>query len=456
MVDFINKYILGIAVPVLLIGAGLYYTVILKAFHIRKLPKLFKILTSRRSIDGISPFRALTLALAGTLGVGNIVGVSAAICTGGFGAVFWMWISALCAMILKYAEVVLAMLHRRYDKNGVPHGSAMYYIKDYFSSRHLVGIGNTVAAVFAALCIANAVTMGGMIQSNAVSKAIEGVFGADGLICGVTISLICFVIIIKGSKTIAKLTEILVPMMSVGYLILSLAVIVIRKDILLQAFASIIQDAFGIDSAVGGILGFLTSRALRTGTMRGLISNEAGCGTAPMAHCSSSGAGAVEQGVFGILEVFIDTIVLCTMTALVVIINYEGINKSENWIMVTFEAYSKTLGSHSDKFLAIAVLCFGVATILCWGHYGIEASEYFSKNKYSRTAFTLIYCFAVMIGARVSSESVWSIADLAIGAMTVINVAILLMMKNEVKRETDIYFAHKNAKKKNFKKDQKK
>ena len=171
MLNFVNEYLLGLTVPMLLIGVGIYFTITLKAFYIRHADKIFKTLTSKRSPSSTSPFKALTLALAGTLGVGNIVGVSAAIVIGGFGSVFWMWISALCAMSLKYAEVVLAMRHRRYDKNGTPHGSAIYYINDIFAQQKMKRTGKYLSAVFAFFCLLCVISMGGMIQSNAVSDA---------------------------------------------------------------------------------------------------------------------------------------------------------------------------------------------------------------------------------------------------------------------------------------------
>ena len=448
MLDFFNKYIFGVAVPILLFSVGIYYTVILKAFHITKPRALLKILFSKRTNNGVSPFRALTLALAGTLGVGNIVGVSAAICAGGFGSIFWMWVSALCAMILKYAEVVLAMRHRRYDKDGTPHGAAMYYIKDIFSSFSLRKLGVGIAGVFAVLCVINAVTMGGMIQSNAVGDAFFGVFGIDPVLCGAVISILCVIVISRGTLYIARLTEILVPLMSAGYVVLSVTVLIIRRDMLPDAISTIISDAFSTDSAAGGILGFLLSRSIRFGTMRGLISNEAGCGTAPIAHCSSSCEEAVEQGIWGIVEVFVDTIVLCTMTALVVAVNFGEINTRTSWLMLTFDAYSNTLGPLASLFLAVAVLCFGFATILCWGHYGSESVNYFSTKPKARNLFIAVYCASVFVGAFSSPEFVWSIADFAIGGMTLINVMALTMAKKEIKYETDIYFGNIKTKRK--------
>lgn len=439
--EFINKYIFGTAVPVMLILAGLFFSVILKCFHISKLPHILKVFTKKTPDSGISPFRAVTLALAGTLGVGNIVGVAAAVMLGGFGSVFWMWISALCAMLLKYAEIVLAMRHRRFDSDGKPHGAAMYYIKDFFNSHSLPRIGTAIAGIFAVLCILNALSMGSMMQANAISESMEGVFGVPPLLCGALLCLLCLIIINRGTEVMARFTEILVPLMTLGYVVISLAVLIIRRDALGEAFMQIINDALSPESALGGVAGFLLSRALRFGTMRGLVSNEAGCGTAPAAHASSNSKSAPEQGFWGIFEVFTDTIILCTMTALVLIVNFDSLKYRGSYIMLTIDAYSSVLGNYASVFLGISVLCFGFATIICWAHYGIESVRYLSENKTVKNAFIIIYAISALIGGIISSESVWSVADLAIGGMTFINVMIICFMYKEVKIETEAYFS---------------
>ncbi len=451
MLEFINKYIFGTAVPIILMGSGIFYLILLKAFHLTRPTAILKVLTKRNSKDGISPFRAVTLALAGTLGVGNIVGVSAAICLGGFGAIFWMWITAALAMLLKYAEIVLAMKYREYDKSGTPHGAAMYYIKDFFTRRSLSRIGGALAATFAFFCIINAVTMGSMIQANAISESFEGVFGISPLLCGAILTILCGIIIPRGAESMAKFTEILVPIMTLGYVIISLAVIIIKRDMLQDALRSIISDAMSGDSAVGGALGFFLSRSLRFGTMRGLISNEAGCGTAPTAHASSNSKNAVEQGFWGIFEVFTDTLLLCTMTALVVIVNFSEIRYRSSWIMLTIDAYANVLGGVASVFLAISVLCFGFATIICWAHYGIESVRYFSRGRTLKNLFIFIYCAATFIGAFAASEMIWTAADFAIGVMTLINVSVITLMSGEVKEETELYFSKKGKKQKNKK-----
>lgn len=440
ILEFINKNIFGTVVPVMLVLAGIYYSVILKGFHVMKPLAIVRSMFRRGSREGSSPFRAVTLALAGTLGVGNIVGVSSAIYLGGFGSVFWMWVSALCAMLLKYAEIVLAMRHRKYS-DGRPHGSAMMYINDFFSSCKLIKTGRVVSVIFAVLCIVNSLTMGSMIQVNAVSSSLESVLGFSPLLIGVFLCVLTLFIISRSSDKISHFTEVLVPIMTLGYIILSVCVIAFKCDKLDDAIMSIFKDAFSFRSALGGVGGFITSRALRFGTMRGLLSNEAGCGTAPAAHAVSNSRSAAEQGFWGIFEVFADTIVLCTLTALVLIVSYPQIEHwKDNFVMMTISAYTVVLGDLAGYFLAISVFLFAFATIICWGHYGIESVLYITGKKRSVRAFTVIYSLSVFAGSIISSSFIWEAADLAIGAMTVINVIVICLMSREVKEETDLYF----------------
>ncbi len=453
MVEFINKYIFGVAVPTLLIAAGIFYAVRLRAFHILHPIRIIKALTKRNTASGISPFKAVTLALAGTLGVGNIVGVAAAIGLGGFGAVFWMWISAVCAMLLKYAEIVLAVRHRRYGESGAPHGSAMYYIRDFFSSHSLPMLGKLLALIFSFLYILNALSMGSMIQANAISESMEGVFGVSPLILGGAVAIICAFLISRGTDFVAKFTEILVPLMTLGYIVISVAVLFIKRGELPQALASILSDALTPDSAFGGILGFALSRSVRFGTMRGLVSNEAGCGTAPTAHAASNTSSAVEQGFWGIFEVFVDTIILCTMTALVIIVSSDELRYRGSWIMLTIDAYSAVLGRLAAVFLSLAVLSFGFATIVCWAHYGIESVHYLNKKEIWRRIFIAVYCVSIFAGFIAAPDGIWTAADFAIGGMTLINLLAICLMNREVKQETLEYFQSKPRKKpKNTKK----
>lgn len=438
MIEFLNQYLFGVGVPILLVTSGIFYGFRLRWFHLRHPLRVLKILAEKPPTGGVSPVRALSLALAGTLGVGNIVGVSAAIALGGFGSIFWMWISALCAMLLKYAEIVLAVAHRRTAPDGTPHGSAMYYIRDCFRERRHPILGRALAVLFAVLCILNAITMGSVVQVRAVSEAMEGVFSISPLLTGGVLCVLCAVILFRGRDAVLSFTDKLVPLMTVGYLALSLAVLVMRADGIGYAFSRILGDAFTPAAGMGGIGGFLLSRGLRYGTMRGLISNEAGCGTAPTAHASANCSLPAKQGVWGIFEVFTDTILLCSMTALVVIVSYEEVVARESdYLMMTIRAYAVVLGEGAAIFMALAVLFFGFATVICWAHYGSESVSYLSGRKGAQIFFLIVYCASVLWGAFAGTELVWSLADLAIGAMTLINLFVLLAMHREVRAESE-------------------
>jgi AGCS family alanine or glycine:cation symporter len=438
MLSRFNETILGVAVPLLLIGAGLFFLIYLRFFPLLRPLAMARALTERQA-GGTSPFRALTLALAGTLGVGNIVGVSAAIAMGGTGAILWMWVSALCAMLLKYAEIVLAMRHRRYDADGTPHGSAMYYIRDCLTGMGLPRLGWAVAAVFALLYLLCALSVGSTIQIHAIASALEGVMGVPSLLTGAVIGMLCAVILRRGSQGIMRLTDTLVPLMTAGFLLLSAAALILRADQIPTALASIVSDALTTSAAAGGIGGFLLSRGVRYGTMRGLISNEGGCGTAPAAHATSASQSPAKQGVWGILEVFVDTVLLCTVTALVIIVSGVEVPTDGDFMMMTIHAYGAILGTPAAVFLTVAVLLSGFATLLCWSHYGMESTAYLSGRPHLRRTFLWIYVASIPIGALFAADFVWDLSDLATGGMTLINVAILLAMRREVREETQLW-----------------
>jgi len=438
MIAWVNQYLFGAAVPLLLLVAGIFFGFRLRWFHLRHPLRVLRALTERHPQTGVSPIRALCLALAGTLGVGNIVGVSAAIVMGGFGSIFWMWVSAFFAMLLKYAEIVLAMVHRRYDAEGRPHGAAMCYLKDGLTARNHPLLGAGLAAVFALLCMMNAVTMGSVIQVNAVTGALSEVWQIPPLVTGGVLALVTFLVIRKGTEGMIGLTGKLVPVMTLLYLILSVAVLILRAEAIPAAFSSIIKNAFRTDAAVGGIGGFLLSSALRYGTMRGLVSNEAGCGTAPAAHAVSDSPTPAKQGLWGIFEVFADTILLCTVTALVVIVSWSDIVAREGeYMQITLRAYSAVLGQVAAYGMTVCVLFFGFATVICGAHFGMESVSYLSNRPIVRRGFVALYTLSVFFGAFASSEAIWQAADFAVGAMTLINVIALCLMSGEVKKETD-------------------
>ena len=444
LLAWINQYFFGTAVPLLLVIAGGFYWWRLRLILPSRLRNIFLALRRDRGrTQSTSSFRALMLALAGTLGVGNIVGVSAAIAMGGFGAVFWLWVSATFAMILKYAEVVLAMRHRRFDGEGKPYGGAPYYIRDLFAKAGLRRLGVMLGSAFALLCALNAVTMGGMIQASAVAEAAEEMLGAPPMVVGALLAALGFLVIRRGSEGATRVTGVLVPLMTLGYLLLSVVVLILRADAIPTAFGEIMAGAFCPEAGMGGVGGFVLSRAVRYGTMRGLISNEAGCGTAPTAHATSEERSAAKQGLLGILEVFVDTHVLCTLTALVVIVSWgDAVARSGSFMKMTLAAYEAALGGGAAVFMSFAIALFGFATILCWGHYGRESVRVLSKKKWAEQGFLLAYTASVVLGACATAEVVWGLADFAIGAMTIVNGVVLLLASREVKEETELWLNH--------------
>jgi AGCS family alanine or glycine:cation symporter len=431
-------FLTGGALPWLLGGCGVFLIFYLKGAPLKNPRWMLRAMTAPAPSGGTSPFRAVMLALAGTLGVGNIVGVANAIAVGGAGAVFWMWLSALVAMILKYAEILLAVSHRREGKHGF-FGGAYYYIKDHFLSKGWVRTASVLSGLFAALMIVDALTMGCVIQVNAISRAWSGVTSLPAWVGGVLILLLALPVIIKGSRGISSLTELLVPIMSAGYAILSVAVLIACHKRVGAAFGSILREAFSPASMGGGVLGFLTSSALRTGTMRGLLSNEAGCGTAPTAHAAADAHSPAAQGVWGIFEVFVDTILLCTATALVILVSLPQVEMlGHDPVMMTIRAYSSVLGGWSEWFFCAAVFCFGYATVLCWANYGMESVAFLSRGRLWRYLYIAAVGACIVMGSMVAPDSVWDVADFAIAALTAINLLVLIRMRREIRAETEL------------------
>lgn len=440
MLEWLNGRVLGVLVPCLLVLAGAFFTLrvgLSCAAHPKKMLRGML----KRTGSGTSPLRAVTLALAGTLGVGNLVGVASAIWYGGAGAVFWMWISAFFAMALKYAEVVLAVSHRRTDQKGNHRGGAMYYITDCFEKIGCARIGKILAAAFAALCVLDGVSMGCVIQTNAIGGVFEGICGIPPLLTGLVLGAATLAIMLGGSARIMKATDLLVPVMTGGFMILSLAVLMLRAPLIPSALRSIFSAVFDLRAALGGAGGFALARALRYGVMRGLVSNEAGCGTAPIAHACADTDHPAKQGFWGVFEVFADTLVLCSMTALVILVSYDKVQMyGENSIMMTVRAYTTVLGDWAGYFLCAAVLFFGFATVVCWGHYALEALSYLTPSRGVRFGFVCIFALGAAVGTIAAPAALWQIADIAIGAMTTINLLVLLLMQGEVRRWTVDFF----------------
>ena len=431
------------ATPILLLGVGLYYILALRGFFLLRPLGCIRLLFGGKREGGISPFRALTVALAGTLGVGNIVGVASALYMGGAGAVFWMLVSALPAMVLKYAEITLALRHRRALPDGGFTGGAPYYAEDGFTAMGLGRLGRLLAAVFTVLCLVNALTMGSLLQVNAMAGAMETGFSVPPPLTGCGVAVLAAAAALGGAKRIAALTEKLVPIMTVGFLVVCLSVLILRRERIPAALASVWEDAFTIKSAGAGIVGFLTSRGIRYGVMRGLVSNEAGCGTAPMAHATARTDLPARQGLFGLVEVFVDTVLLCTVTALCILVSDSGpAFCGEDVTKTAGAAFSSVLGDWAEGFFALSILLFGAATVICWAHYGMTCVGYlFRKDRTKRIAegvYTVGLAASLAVGAVTAPTLAWTVADAAIAVMTILNLLLLVLLRSEVKTETNI------------------
>lgn len=374
-----------------------------------------------------SSFRAMTVALAGTLGVGNIVGVATAIHSGGAGSVFWMVTSALCAMLIKYAEIVLALKFRKNERDGY-HGGAAYYIRD--------GMGRPrLAAFFSLLCIIASFTVGNMIQVNAVTESAKSETSLPPLLIGMIIALLVFAVIYKGVKRISDFTVALVPILSLSFIILSCIIIAANITVIPGIIKKIITDAFTIESASSGILGFLLMRSIRFGVVRGIGSNEAGCGTAPTAHAAASTDSPEKQGYWGIFEVFVDTVVICTLTALVILIYPQNIAVCDGMVLAirSFECF---YGEAAGYILTGAVFFFALSTVISWSYYAMESIRFFSQREIYRRFYIAVYCIVSIIGAVMTLDTVWELSDMTISLMTIINcICVMSLSKKHLKFE---------------------
>ena len=402
----------------MLLFAGGYFTLRFRAFYLRH-P-----IRTLRAMPLSGGAKEMLLSLGGTVGVGNISGVAVALLLGGAGAVFWMWVGAFVSMALKYAEITLGMLTRR-RAGQVYIGGATYYIKE--------AIGSLASVLFTVLLLVDCVTMGGMIQSSAIAEAAETAFGLSPLVCGILVSLITAAVFFF-DVDLFKLSAYVVPAMSGGYVLAAATVILRNARGLPQMLASIFSGAFAPNAAIGGVLGILLSPALRQGIVKGLFSNEAGCGTAPSAHVASKETAPARQGLLGILEVFIDTVLMCSLTAFAILLTLgeelDGIGGGG--VAICARAFGTLYGNAAPVTLAIFLFLFAFAAIVSFGYYGAQGLAYFHFGKRGREAFLLLYCFSLLLGAVAAPKAVWAIADAVVCMMLLINTAALLVSRKKI------------------------
>ena len=444
--DAINGIVWGPYMLVLLVGTGIYFSIRTGFIQVSKISvwwkgtfgQLFK-KQEKQDDSNISPFQAVSTALASTVGTGNIAGVATAIFAGGPGAVFWMWVSGFFGMVTKYAEVVLAVKYRETDANGVHHGGPMYYIQN--------GLGPNMkwlAIIFAVFGTLATFGIGNMTQANAIAASLNESFGIPVIAVGIAIAIIVALVIIGGIKRIASVTEKLVPFMAVFYVIGSIIIVLWNLPKLPDAFGAIFTGAFASPKApLGGIAGYVMMRAMRYGIARGVFSNEAGLGSAPIAHAASRTKDPVQQGLWGIFEVFVDTIVICTLTGLVVLTAglYSADVSGARLVMASFTQHYGTFGG---IFVSIGILCFAGSTLLGWSYYGQQCLGYLTKNnKTWDLVYKVIFSGLAIVGAVGGLTLVWDIADTLNGLMAIPNLIALLLLSKVVLTLTKEHFAKK-------------
>ncbi len=376
----------------------------------------------------ISQFQSLCTALAATIGTGNIVGVATAIVLGGPGAIFWMWIMAIFGMMTNYSENVLGIYFRRKGENGEWHGGAMYYLKDGLGGyKGCKWIGVILAILFSAFCLLASFGIGNMSQVNSIAGNMKSAFNIPVWVTGIALVILSAVVILGGLKRVAAVTEKLVPVMAILYIIGALIVIFAHVSAIPAAFGAIFKGAFSANSASGGIVGYGIQLAITWGFKRGAFSNEAGLGSSVMVHSSSNVKEPVRQGMWGIFEVFADTIIVCTLTALVVLTS--GLVDLETGKMITEnvksalvgEAFSTVFGKAGPMFIAIAILLFAYSTVLGWSHYGTTAWGYLFGDKTS-FIYKILFVIIIFFGCTMSLDLAWDLSDTFNGLMMIPNL----------------------------------
>lgn len=426
-------WVWGAPMLLLLVGTGLYLTITLKGLQFRALGHALKLVFDRdlKGHGDISHFAALMTALAATVGIGNIVGVATAISYGGPGAVFWMWVTGLVGMATKYSEALLAVKYREKGKYGM-RGGPMYYIS---KGAGLPWLG----ILFAAFTACAAFGIGNMTQANSAAAILHDVFHVPQWISGVILMVMTALVLLGGIRSIGKFTSMLVPFMIVGYIIAAITVLVINAEAIPGAFKLILWHAFNPIAATGGFAGAAVAAAIRFGVARGVFSNESGLGSAPIAAAAARTHDPVKQALVSMTQTFIDTLVVCTMTALVILTAHswtQGISAN----VLTSASFAETLGDTGTYIVAVATTLFAYSTLIGWSYYGEKAVEFLFGPRAVRI-FRILFVAAIIVGAMVQLEVVWNFSDLMNGLMAIPNLIAILLLSPIIRQETQRYFA---------------
>ena len=439
----LNNFIWGLPAMICIIGAGLWLTIRTRAIQVRKFGTamnntLGRVFEKKTAKDGsISPFQAVCTALAGTVGTGNIAGVAGAVAIGGPGAVFWMWCSAFLGMCTKFSEVVLAIHFREKNAQGEYIGGPMYYIKNGLGAKW-----KWLASLYSLFGVLTVFGTGNATQVNTIVSSIDtalttfNLIDADQvsvmkLMIGIIIALVVSVVLLGGINRIGQVTEKLVPFMALLYIVLSIGVIVLNVKAVPHVFRMIFEGAFNPSAFTGGLVGSLFI-SLKKGVSRGIFSNEAGLGTGSIAHACSDTDDAVQQGYFGIFEVFMDTIVICTLTALVILCSGVPVNYGQDaGAELTISGFISTYGNWVSIFTAISMCCFAFSTIISWGLYGSRCVEFILTSKAVKP-FLVVYSLVSIVGATVDLGLLWDIAETFNGMMAIPNLVALFLLSGVV------------------------
>ena len=442
--DSLNRLVWGAPALVLILGVGLYLSILTRFSQIRFLPRALKHFCSKLrqepEEDGVSPFQALCTALAATVGTGNLVGVAGAIAIGGPGSIFWMWICALFGMVTKYAEATLAVHYRVREKDGYAAGP-MYMITEGLG-KHWKPLAAAYCffGVFAAFGVGNAVQINAVISG--LNRVIEFCGGtetrAGNLLMGAVLAALVGAMLLGGAKRIGQTAELLMPLVSCCYILLCAGVLIRKAGEIPGAFRAIIEGAFSPQAVTGGLVGSWFG-TLRIGVSRGVFTNEAGMGTASIAHGCARVRHPAEQGLMGIMEVFLDTIVICTLTALAILCSGVSIPYGQDaGAELTMAAFSGVYGQWVTVFLAVSLCCFAFATVLGWGLYGARCAQFLFGSE-SWRGFALLQMAVVFLSALLESGTIWSLAETVNGLMAIPNLIALVMLSPQLRRLTMEY-----------------
>lgn len=438
----INGVVWGPVMLTLLIGAGLYLSIRTNFLQFGKfgymlkntLLGLFSKNQHQKDSSGVSPFQAVATAMAGTIGTGSIAGVATAIVSGGPGAVFWMWVSALLGMVTKYSEIVLSLKYREKNREDRWVGGPMYYIKNGLKIKWL-------AAVFAVFAMAACLGTGNATQSNSIAVALESTIGIKPWITGLVLTVIAAAVILGGMKRIASVNEKLVPLMAVFYVACSLAALIVNIEKVPEAFALIFKEAFNFKSAAGGVAGYGIMVAMHYGFSRGVFSNEAGLGSAPIAHAASSTKEPVKQGLWGMFEVFFTTIIICTFSSLIILTTGIWSGGEVSGSALSIASFNTILPGVGGVIVTLATIFFALSTILGWAYYGEVSMEFLSGNsKKAVLIYRCIYVVFVFLGTVGSLDLIWSISETMNGLMAIPNLIALIGLSKVIKSVTKEHF----------------